>query len=522
MRFLHASGLAMFHKHLTFSRLVISTLLTVLTVGVQAAEPRALSAAVIKGSSVYTPGELFASYRTELGKPIDRTTARAVIEALEAMYERDGYARPEIRADSGLLDSGILRIDVREPRLTEVRLKGDPGPYRDMLVRLSAPLANMQPIRRAEVQRVLSRMRELPGLGVSATTQRSEAGASDYVLEVQATFDAVDGLVRMSNRGTDDVGPNFLVGQAVANGLIGQGERLGLIFTAATDVEEYLGGGLFIDAPLGGSRTRAFVLAFASLSEPAIEPGEPFDRYARDRLLLRVTHPLPRLSRFELAFSAAFDAEDFEIRRDGAELREERLRVLQAGPRVSWRSGDRTQYSVSLELRQGLDELGASLQATDLTDDRRREDFLLTRLNAVRLTQFNERWSLRLDLLAQASGYVLPYSERFKIGGDRLGRGFEVTEIAGDSGAGAKVELRRSFAPRLGFIGRPSAYGFYDLGAGWTQDASGRTSAATGGIGVAAQSGRVTGYVEVAKPLTRPDVEGRRSATVFAEISVPF
>jgi hemolysin activation/secretion protein len=522
MRFPHASWFAMFHKCRIYRRLVISTLLTVLAGSVHASDSKPLSAAVIRGSSVYSPGELFASYRAELGKPIDRTTARAVIEALEAMYERDGYARPEIRADAGLLASGILRLDVSEPRLTAVEVKGNPGPYGDTLTRLSASLANMQPIRRAEVQRVLGRMRELPGLTVSATTRRDEKGAQDYVLDVQTTFDAIEGMVRMSNRGTDDVGPAFVVGQAVANGVLARGERLGLLFTAATEVDEYRGGGLFVDAPLGGSRTRAFVLAFASLSEPAVEAGEPFDRYARDRLTLRVTHPLPKLSRFDLAVSAAFDAEDFEIRRDGAELREERLRVLQAGSRLSWRSGDRTQYSVSLELRQGLDDVGASLQATDLTNDLRREDFLLTRLNAVRLTQFDERWSLRLDLLGQASGYVLPYSERFKIGGDRLGRGFEVTEIAGDSGAGGKVELRRSFAPEAGFIGRPSVYAFYDIGAAWAQDASGRTSAATGGIGLAAQSGRVTGYIEVAKPLTRPDVEGRRSATVFAEISVPF
>lgn len=490
--------------------------------GVQAADSKPLSAAVIRGSSVYTPAELFASYRTELGKPIDRTTARAVIEALEAMYERDGYARPEIRADASLLESGILRIEVSEPRITQVQVKGDPGPYRETLERVSAPLASMQAIRRTEVQRVLARMRELPGLTVSAATRRGAGDANDYVLDVETSFDALEGMVRMSNRGTDEVGPNFLVGQAVANGLLARGEKLGLLFTAATDVEEYRGGGVFVDAPLGASGTRAFLLAFVSLSEPAIEPGEPFDRYARDRFTLRVTHPLPKLSRFDLALSAVFDAEDFEIRRDGAKLREERLRVLQVGPRVTWRSGERTQYSVSLELRQGLEEFGASLQAADLTNDLRREDFLLTRLNAVRLTQFNERWSLRLDLLGQASGYVLPYSERFKIGGDRLGRGFEVTEIAGDSGAGAKVELRRSFAPQVAFLGRPSVYGFYDIGAAWAQDVSGRTSAATGGVGIAARSGRVTGYLEVAKPLTRPDVEGRRSATVFAEITVPF
>ena len=52
---------------------------------------------------------------------------------------------------------------------------------------------------------------------------------------------------------------------------------------------------------------------------------------------------------------------------------------------------------------------------------------------------------MRLDALAQQTPHTLPYGERFKIGGDRLGRGFEVTEIAGDQGLGAKVEVA---APR--------------------------------------------------------------------------
>src|SRR5687768_7868471 len=119
MRFLHASGFAMLHNDRSLRGLVISALLGAVAGGVHAADPTPLSAAVIRGSSVYTPAQLFASYRAELGKPIDRTTARAVIVALEALYESDGYARPEIHADGALLESGILRIDVTEPRLSE-------------------------------------------------------------------------------------------------------------------------------------------------------------------------------------------------------------------------------------------------------------------------------------------------------------------------------------------------------------------------------------------------------------------
>jgi hypothetical protein len=54
------------------------------------------------------------------------------------------------------------------------------------------------------------------------------------------------------------------------------------------------------------------------------------------------------------------------------------------------------------------------------------------------------------------------------------------------------------------------------------QDVPGRESAATAGFGFAMQGGRVTSMVELAKPLTHPDVEGSKDLSLFAEIGVSF
>jgi hypothetical protein len=48
--------------------------------------------------------------------------------------------------------------------------------------------------------------------------------------------------------------------------------------------------------------------------------------------------------------------------------------------------------------------------------------------------------------------------QRFKIGGDRLGRSYEVAEIAGDQGIGAKVEVRQ-VARRADVLERVAVYG---------------------------------------------------------------
>jgi hemolysin activation/secretion protein len=325
----------------------------------------------------------------------------------------------------------------------------------------------------------------------------------------------------MNNRGTDQAGPIFMLGQLFANGLLGGREKIGLIFAAATDHEEYLGGGLYVDTPLGASGTRGNALFFSSHSAPNEAPVNFDDEYTRQRVTLRVSRPLQQRSDLSLTASVGFEADDLAIDRAGTEVRDDRLRILEGALRAGWRLGT-VQLSTNLQLRHGLNAFGGGLSASDLLDDPRRADFIVTLMQASAYRRFADRWSVRLDAFAQHSGYVLPDSERFKIGGDRLGRGFEVAEIAGDSGVGGKLELRRDLLNTESLVGRLSAYGFYDLGAAWKQDRPGRESAATAGSGLAIQGAALTGYLEVAAPLTGTDIEGKRRASVFAEISYRF
>ena len=479
-----------------------------------------LTTVVVNGSTPYGPPQLFNAYRDQLGQPISRDSARAVVDAIVALYEQDGYVRPELTLDDSLTGRGVLRVQVFEPQVTHVSFEGDTGRYRQTIERIARQLEQAKPLRKEQVPGALRELRQLAGVAVTASTRRDPAVRNAFELVVKAEFSPVDGVVRMNNRGTDQVGPAFMLGQFFINGIGSEG-KLGLMWAAATNTDEYLGGGLYFDTGLGNG-SRLSTLLYASHSAPNEEPVNLDDEYDRERATLRYWHPLRQETTSTLSLSAAFDAEDLTINREGAEIRDDRLRVMEAGMRSSWRGPGGTQYSANLQLRKGLDALGAGLQAPDLADDPRRIDFLLTQFSATIYRRFATDWSVRLDALGQHSAYVLVDSERFKIGGDRLGRGFEVTEIAGDSGIGGKIELRRDLLNTEGMFGRLSTYGFYDIGAAWKQDMPGRESAATAGIGFALQGATFTGYCEVATPLTGPDIEGSNDASVFAELSYRF
>lgn len=501
--------------------IIAAVILSLLSSRAFTATPSYLTTVVVEGSTVYAAPRLFAVYRDQLGRPVSREGAQAIANALAGLYVQDGYVKPEITTDA-LPGGGVLRVQVFEAQITSVIFESDGGKIRDALEEIGARLENARPLRKDDVPQALRAMRQLAGLAVTATTRRDAKIRNAFELTVHAEFSPIEGVVRMNNRGTDQVGPAFMLGQVFANGLLGRQEKIGLIFAAAADHDEYLGGGLYFDTALGETGTRINALLFGSHSAPNEAPLDLDDDYVRERATFRVSHPLRQDSKLTLSAWGAFEADDLTIDRSGAPVRDDTLRIVEAAVRASWRGAESTQYSINLQLRKGLDAFGGGLHAADLANDPRRADFFAAQLQGSAYRRFAEAWSVRLDAFSQFSQHVLPDSERFKIGGDRLGRGFEVAEIAGDRGLGAKIDLRRDLLTTESFIGRVSAYGFYDFGAAWKKDQPGRESAATAGTGLAIQGGALTGYLELAAPLTGPDIEGKRRASVFAELSYRF
>jgi hemolysin activation/secretion protein len=512
----------MFHKPCK-SRVTSTAQAVVIIVGAfgaaaaHAVDEPTLNATVIDGSSAYTPTQLFAAYRDHLGRPINTANAQAILAQLEALYLRDGYSRPEFRLDDELAAAGILRIEVFEPQITRVQFTGDAGPYAARLEELASDLSLRVPLRTVDLQAALQAMRELPGLTVRATTRRDEPRRNAYALTVATEYKPLDATIQLSNRGTREIGPMFAFSQVIANSLFGWRERLGLLASAATDTDEYRGGGLFFEVPVTEADTRLTTTLFKTQSNPTETPDRD-DRYDRERMSLRASGTFASTSATKLGWSASFDWDDLEITRDDLRMRTEQLRVVELGGRITGRIGAASQYLVGLQVRHGLDAFGSTLDALDIIDDPRRQDFWIAKLQFTHLMRFAQTWTVRLDAFGQQSAYVLPDGERYKIGGERLGRGFEVTEIAGDQGLGAKAELRREMTSAAAVLGKTSLYGFYDFAAAWKQDLPGRESAATAGLGFAIEYWRLSGFIEVAKPLTHADVEGDRDTKVFAEV----
>jgi hemolysin activation/secretion protein len=485
-----------------------------------ASNPTLLNSTVIRGSTAYSPTALFSVYRDQLGREINVDNARAIITSIEDMYVRDGYYKPQLTVRDDLLSDGILRIDVYELQITQIRLTGNAGPYVQQLNSMGDALRQQAPLRSAYLQHTLQQMRALPGLQIFVSTESDASHKNALILKLDARYEPVTTTLRWSNRGTREIGPDFLFAQFVANGVFGHREQAGVVVAGARDFSEYHGAGVFADLPLNDRGTQLTAMGFKSISHP--DEGEEIALdYRHTVASLTLTQSFLNTPHSALSGSIALDLDDSLINFDGDTLEAERLRVLALGAQWNGSYAKSSQYSINVSVRRGLDALGAGLQRVD-EQGTAAANFWVTALQATSLTSFEHQWSVRFDATAQLSGDVLPYTERFKIGTERIGRAFETAEFAGDSGVGVKAELRRRFPSVPTFLGTPSVYTYSDYGVSWNHDTATQEYASTAGVGLATDYARANGSLELGKAMSYSGRDNQQGMTLLGEVNYRF
>jgi hemolysin activation/secretion protein len=130
--------------------------------------------------------------------------------------------------------------------------------------------------------------------------------------------------------------------------------------------------------------------------------------------------------------------------------------------------------------------------------------------DATRVQPISGPFSLEVAFSGQLSADALLASEEFGIGGPNFGRGYDPSEITGDSGAAGRFELQFNDTLAWAVIEDYQLYGFYDVGKVWNRDiqaGGGEDKTATlASTGIGARFNGpydLSGNLEVAFPMTR-------------------
>lgn len=416
-------------------------------------------------------------WREMIGQPTTLADIAALADRLSALYRQRGYVLSQVIVPAQRVEDGIVRLRAVEGFIGALNVEGGTPATRAAAERLLAPAIAARPLSLAQLERGLLLSRDILGGGVDSVLRPSAEtfGAAD--LGVRITPRPVEGFAQVDSRGSRLLGPLTARGGLSLFGLGGLNERLDLQLAGTPGSPELRYGQAVLSLPLlgfGPALDGALVQVAADhtrgnpdLARSGAEGITSTVRETQLRASLIVpiirTRPENLFARASLIWRDSTSRSRFE----GEDLGEATDRLLILEGRLTWDIADSLDgvTLVDAGLRRGLATAGTSIGTTG--PGAPAADFLLLGGTLARVQRLGDSWSVLIEGSGQWARDPLPSSERFGLGGERLGRGYAPGNTTGDSGFAGRGELRRAFSPGVGggFAETAEAYVFGDWGA---------------------------------------------------------
>ncbi|MEP4486888.1 MAG: POTRA domain-containing protein [Halioglobus sp.] len=480
----------------------------------------------LDGATVYATGDLRHLYQEQLGKELTLADIYAIANSVTRKYRGDGYVISQVMVPEQDVEGGVVRLQVLEGFIDKVDVRGELVDGSDYVQRLLDHITQEKPVHIQTVERYMLLVNDIDGIYAQSTlVPGDQLGSSTLVVDVSR--DTFDALVGIDNRGSDFLGPVRGRLEMDFNTLFSSYSSLGA-FVSSTGNDELNFGSLTFQSRLGDNGMRLMANGSIVRSEP--DQGVQLRGLENNSEsgLIALSYPLVRTRSHNVTLNGQFSYYDGDVDLLGIKIGEDRVRSLRLG--LTWDLFD--QYGgvniVDASLSQGLDILDASDPDDDIVSRLDADvEFTKANLYAARLQSVTTNFTVLAALDGQYAFDTLLSSEGYGYGGELFGRGYDPSELFGDSGAGFKLELRYLLNSG-GWISKAEPYTFWDIGyvrnktQVFGQDRS--ESAASAGGGMRLNLGNsIAGYVEIAKPLTREVLaEGNKDARIYGAVSYRF
>jgi len=487
----------------------------------------ALSQLIVEGVTVYPESALRPYYEGKLDKDVSLAEVYAIAGALTARYRNDGYILSQVLVPAQTIEGGRIRLKAVEGYVADVRVEGEVDTRRGLVATYADQIKATRPLTVAALERYLLLMNDLPGAFARAALvpSKTEQNASDLV--VQFSQSRISGGLTVENRGSRTLGPVRWSADLDLFSALGLQDRTGIRIVSTLNRElDYFS--LSHDEQIGSDGGKLGLQFNVVRSRP--DESQSFIplnlETSSNSGSASYSYPMIRSRSENLYLRGGVSVHDGFTTVFGVADTQDHIRALRLGLSYDLADSYRGVNIVDVEIGQGVRGLGASRAGdTDLSRAAGKPDFTKLSLYAARLQSLAQNWSLLVAVNVQYAATDLLSPELFSFGGEQFGRGYDPSELVGDSGAAMKLELRytNSLQDGLSYTG----YCFYDAGFVRQRTPAGAPaseSAASAGLGLRYTFGRyLSGFVEIAKPLTRAvAAEENHNARVYAGLSVRF
>lgn len=445
---------------------------------------------IINGNTVFNYTTLQKIYQDQIGQQITATDLQSIGTKLTAYYRDHGYILTQvIIPPQEITKTGIATLQVIEGYIDTVNIQGNKSSsVKKLLTEYGAQISKSRPLQARILERFTLLANDIPGVSVKSvlTMSATTSGAADltFIVNEQRT----NATLGANNYNAPVLGPAQLNASAYMNNLL-QGSQTGLqgimssfdsrLYYFALQHKQILKeNGLGGDLSLSNTKTRPDLTKIGL--ENLYIPGEAL------LFIANVHYPIVRLRKKNIILSGGFKYLNSHSNYASEHLSKDNLRSVNINIIYDFLGLYGSTNTAIFTLSQGLNILGAEANPPTRVGGKKnfgKVDLYL----ASKLPLYQQIVYLSLALQSQYAFTQLLSSETFGYGGVPFGYGYDQSEITGDHGVAARIELQ--YLKYIHNYGNCTLqfFGFWDGGIVWNINHTTqvpRQSADSTGVGV--------------------------------------
>lgn len=458
-----------------------------------------------KGNTAFTSDKLEAIFKPYYNKTISLADLQALVEQVTTLYRSSGYVLSRAILPPQTIKKGSVQVQIIEGYVSKLKIEGHPGRTEPVLMKYASSVLQSRPLQIQVLEKDMLIMNDIPGVTVKAvlTPSKNIPGSADLTLV--ADLKGANAYISYDNYGTRYIGPQEIGAGVTINSAFfaGASDTFRVMTVPQTDELEYLE---YDHTHPIGSHGAKLTFSYNYSNTNAGYTLSDFNVVGRSNMLYAdIYYPLIRSRTKNLFLHSTFNYDSVSSTILGTEFYSDLIRSLVVGGEYSaidhWHGAN----DIKLDMEKGFDIFGAHkhlLQSRPKgVPNYLKFDLMMSRLQIL-------PWQLSLlgAIRGQTSCDPLLATEQFAYGGADWGRGYDPSEIVGDDGLAAKLELRRDSVIEKRWLNTIQYYAFYDAGLIWNRDGinlPAKQTATSTGIGARfVFIPQLTGNLFVAKPLT--------------------
>ena len=408
----------------------------------------------ISGARQFPDAEIQALLDPWRGRSVSISELRQAVDAITDHYRDRGFLVRALLPDQNI-QNGVVRITILEGTLGDIRIERQRGASHlsdaDVRAHLTARQALGQIVRPDDLQRAISILNDLPGVGASSLLEPgAREGESRLVVSIEDK-PLLSGMVQADNAGSRASGEHRVTLNASLNSALGLGDQVQFSLNK-TSGQTFSRMGFSL--PVGADGLRAAV----SLSDLGYAYDQTATRYDGAARVAggSLIYPLVRTARRSVTASVNLDHKRFDNAVADVSISRKTVAVATASVNGEWLD----EWWGGGVLQAGLTLAGGRLDlsgnAADLASDQiangpaRQGHFSRLQWSLTRLQRITAADTLALVATGQQTPDNLDSSEKFLATGPYGVRAYSSAEPSGDEGSQASLEWRHQFSDTFG------------------------------------------------------------------------